>query len=50
MKKVLLFNPGISSLNRGDEIISEGIKSNIEYLLDNNFVTKISSFLLHLIY
>lgn len=43
MKKILLFNPGIGSLNRGDEIISSGVIDNLEFILEQNYVTNIST-------
>ncbi len=43
MKKVLLFNPGVGSLNKGDEIISDAVIDNIGNIVNNNFVTSIST-------
>lgn len=43
MRKVLLFNPGVGSLNKGDEIISDAVTNNIDFCLQNNFVTSIST-------
>lgn len=45
MKKILLINPGISSLNIGDEIISDGVKKGIKKLLNSGFITDVSSHL-----
>lgn len=45
MKKVLLINPGVSSLNIGDEVISDGVKRGLHDLLEKSLVTEISSHL-----
>ena len=38
MKKIMLLNNSISSFNRGDDIIMESTKNNLNFLLKNNFV------------
>lgn len=43
MKKILLLDPGVSSFNRGDEIISDGVIKNLNYILEKNFVTSVST-------
>lgn len=43
MKKVLLLNPGVSSFNRGDEIISDGVIKNLDWILNKNFVANVST-------
>lgn len=43
MKRLLLVNPGISSLNLGDEIISDGVKNQLAPLIDKSFTTEVSS-------
>ena len=43
MKKILLLDPGVSSMNLGDKIISDSAKRQIEFLLNKSFVTEIST-------
>lgn len=45
MKKILLLDPSVSSLNIGDEIIGDGVKKHIDFLLSDSFVIDISSHL-----
>lgn len=45
MKKILLLDPGVSSMNIGDEIISDSAKNQIDFLLEKNFVTSVSTHL-----
>lgn len=45
MKKIMLYNPGISSLNLGDSIIAESAKKEIGFLLEDSFVIEVSSHL-----
>ncbi len=45
MKKILLLNPAISTLNKGDEIICESAISQIDYLLNDAFVVNVSTHL-----
>ena len=45
MKRVLKIDPSIGSLNIGDEIISKGIDTQLNYFLKDKFVTTISSHL-----
>lgn len=37
MKKILIFDTSIASLNMGDEIIVESIKENMKYLFEKNY-------------
>lgn len=43
MKKVVLFNPGVSSFNKGDEIISDAAVDHLRPFLEDKFVTNIST-------
>lgn len=43
MKKILLHNPGIGTLNIGDQIIADSAKKELYELLSKNFVSEIST-------
>ena len=45
MNKIILYNPAISSLNMGDEIIAESCKKNICSLFSNSMYVEISTHL-----
>ena len=45
MKKIVLYNPAISSLNLGDEIIAESVKKALRPILENSFVINVSTHL-----
>lgn len=45
MKKIVLYNPAVSTLNKGDEIISDSVKSEIYRLFPDAFYTEISTHL-----
>ncbi|ALV21537.1 polysaccharide pyruvyl transferase family protein [Carnobacterium antarcticum] len=45
MKKAVLYSPGISSMNIGDEIIAESAKENLSFVLKNTFPIEISTHL-----
>lgn len=45
MKKIVLYNPAISSLNLGDEIIAEGCKQNLNKLFGDDMYIEISTHL-----
>lgn len=45
MKQTLLINPANSSLNLGDEIIVDGVKKQIDFIIGKTFVTSVSSHL-----
>lgn len=45
MKKILLLNPAISSLNLGDEVIADGVKNGIKEIISNNFSVNVSTHL-----
>lgn len=45
IKKIVLYNPAISSLNMGDHIIFEGANNQLEDLLNQAFVVEISTHL-----
>lgn len=45
MKKIVLHSPSISSMNIGDEIITESAKKGLENLLEGSFVTEVSTHL-----
>lgn len=45
MKKIVLYNPAISSLNMGDHIIFDGAYSQLEELLNEAFIVEISTHL-----
>lgn len=45
MKKILLFDPSISSMNNGDAIISIAAKKHLSYLLNSSIVVDISTHL-----
>ena len=44
-KKILLFNPMISSLNLGDHIIYDSFKNELGFILNESFVSEISTHL-----
>jgi hypothetical protein len=45
MKHILMIDPAVSAVNIGDEIISESIRKQLGFLLQDSFVTNISSHL-----
>lgn len=45
MKKIVLYNPAISSLNIGDEIIEDACKKNLNELFDDSMYIEISTHL-----
>lgn len=45
MKKIVLLDPGVSSTNVGDEIISDSAKKQLNPILKNNFYTSVSTHL-----
>lgn len=45
MKKIILYNPAVSSLNLGDEIIFEGVKDALRPLLADNYIIHVSTHL-----
>ncbi len=45
MKKIILYNPAISSLNLGDHIIGEACKENLNNILEENMCIEISTHL-----
>ncbi|WP_423188943.1 polysaccharide pyruvyl transferase family protein [Alkalibacterium sp. f15] len=45
LKKIVLYNPAISSLNMGDHIIFDGAYNQLEYLLNKSFVVEVSTHL-----
>lgn len=45
MEKILLCNPGIGSLNVGDQIIGASAKNELNSILKNNFVCEVSTHL-----
>lgn len=45
MKKTVLYSPGASSLNIGDEIIAESAKDSLSFIIDNTFQVEISTHL-----
>src|SRR4051794_11742838 len=45
MKKVVLYNPSVSSLNIGDHIIFDGAKTQIKPILNGSFIIDISTHL-----
>lgn len=45
MKEVVLYSPGLSSMNLGDKVIAESAKEEINFLLRNSFVTEIPTHL-----
>lgn len=45
MKKTVIFNPAISSLNLGDHVISEGVKKQINPIIQDHFVIEVSTHL-----
>jgi len=45
MKKIVLYDPSVSSINMGDHIISNSVKGQLSKLLDNSFVVNISTHL-----
>jgi hypothetical protein len=44
-KKIVLYNPAISSLNMGDHIIFDGAYKQLESLLDTSFIVEVSTHL-----
>lgn len=44
-KKIVLYNPAISSLNMGDHIIAEAAKDQLSFMLDDAFTVEVSSHL-----
>lgn len=45
LKSVLLYSPAASSLNMGDHIIVEGVKTQLKELLEESFIVEISTHL-----
>lgn len=45
MKKVVLYNPSLSTLNLGDEIIFDAVKKELAPLLEESFVVNVSTHL-----
>lgn len=45
MKKVVLYDPGVSSMNLGDKVISEAAKEQLEFILKDSFSTEVSTHL-----
>lgn len=45
MKHTLLINPGVSSLNIGDEIIADAVIKQLSFIIDDTFITSVSSHL-----
>lgn len=45
MKKIVLYNPAISSLNIGDEIIAKSCKQNLDKIFNNDMYIEISTHL-----
>jgi polysaccharide pyruvyl transferase WcaK-like protein len=45
MKKIVLYDPSVSSLNMGDHIISDGVKNQLHKLLNKSFIVEISTHL-----
>lgn len=45
MKKIVLYNPSISSMNLGDEIIYDGVKKALKPILSDSFVVNVSTHL-----
>ncbi|THE09064.1 polysaccharide pyruvyl transferase family protein [Bacillus timonensis] len=45
MKKVVLYSPGLSSMNLGDKIIAESAKEGIDYILNESFTTEVATHL-----
>ena len=44
-KKIVLYNPAISSLNMGDHIIAEAAKDQLSFMLNDAFTVEVSSHL-----
>lgn len=45
IKKIVLYNPSVSSLNMGDHIIFDGVRNQLNCLLDESFIVEISTHL-----
>jgi hypothetical protein len=45
MKKVVLYSPGLSSMNLGDKIIADSAKEGIDFILNESFVTEVATHL-----
>ena len=45
IRKILLYNPAISSLNMGDHIIAESIKNEMSWLIHDSFIVEVSTHL-----
>lgn len=45
MKKIVLYSPGLSSMNLGDKIIAESAKENLHEILNNAFTVEIATHL-----
>lgn len=45
MKQVLLLDPGVSTLNLGDEIISQACEAGLSHAIDDAYVVRVSSHL-----
>ncbi|UYG17269.1 polysaccharide pyruvyl transferase family protein [Brachybacterium huguangmaarense] len=43
MKKAVLFDPSVGSINLGDHIISRSARAQLDFLLDNTFVVTLST-------
>lgn len=50
MNKIVLYSPGLSSMNLGDKIIAESAKENLDFLLDTAFIVEIPTHLPHSFY
>lgn len=45
MKKILLNNPGLSTMNLGDKVIAESAKNHLDFILNENFVVEVPTHL-----
>lgn len=45
LKKIILYNPAISSLNMGDHIIADASKEHLQFLLKDSFTVEVSTHL-----
>lgn len=45
MKKIVLYSPGLSSMNLGDKIIAESAKDRIDFLLKDSFSVEVATHL-----
>jgi len=45
MKEIVLYSPGLSTMNLGDKIITKSAKEEIDFILNNAFVTEIATHL-----